>query len=81
MKNYFMLNIGEYVILTYFFFISLILCLILLSVSFLLSSVNPNSEKVSAYECGFEPFNDSRITFDVHFYIVAILYVPVLLYT
>lgn len=33
------------------------------------------SEKASAYECGFEPFGDARDTFDVHFYLVAIMFI------
>jgi len=64
---------------TYF---TLFICLIL---SFLLSGViltasynlalqTPDSEKTSAYECGFEPFEDARNRFDVRFYIVAILF-------
>jgi NADH-quinone oxidoreductase subunit A len=69
-----MSNIFEYAILGYFFLISLILSSLLLIISFILSSAKPDAEKVSPYECGFEPFNDSRITFDVHFYIVAILF-------
>ena len=36
---------------------------------------NPDPEKVSAYECGFEPFEDSRMKFDVRFYLVAILFI------
>src|SRR3546814_10854423 len=36
---------------------------------------NPDSEKVSAYECGFEAFSDSRSKFDVRFYLVAILFI------
>ena len=36
---------------------------------------NPDPEKVSAYECGFEPFEDSRMEFDVRFYLVAILFI------
>ena len=35
----------------------------------------PDPEKLSAYECGFEPFNDSRMEFDVRFYLVAILFI------
>lgn len=35
----------------------------------------PDSEKVSAYECGFEPFGDARGRFDVRFYLVAILFI------
>ena len=35
----------------------------------------PNSEKLSPYECGFEAFEDSRMKFDVRFYLVAILFI------
>ena len=35
----------------------------------------PNPEKLSAYECGFEPFDDTRRRFDVRFYLVAILFI------
>ena len=35
----------------------------------------PDPEKLSAYECGFEPFEDSRMEFDVRFYLVAILFI------
>lgn len=34
-----------------------------------------NGEKYSVYECGFEPFGDARSTFDVHFYLVALLFI------
>ncbi len=43
--------------------------------SYILAKQNPNSEKVSAYECGFEPFDDARRRFDVRFYLVAILFI------
>ena len=42
---------------------------------FLVAVRNPDPEKVSAYECGFNPFNDSRMKFDVRFYLVAILFI------
>ena len=42
-------------------------------VNFILSPKKPDPEKLSAYECGFEPFEDSRMEFDVRFYLVAIL--------
>lgn len=35
----------------------------------------PDKEKLSAYECGFEPFDDARMPFDVRFYLVAILFI------
>ena len=43
--------------------------------NFALAPNNPDPEKLSAYECGFEPFNDSRMEFDVRFYLVAILFI------
>ena len=43
--------------------------------NFLLSPKNPDPEKLSAYECGFEAFGDSRMEFDVRFYLVAILFI------
>ena len=43
--------------------------------NFILSPQNPDPEKLSAYECGFEPFQDSRMEFDVRFYLVAILFI------
>ena len=42
---------------------------------FILSPKKPDPEKLSAYECGFEPFEDSRMEFDVRFYLVAILFI------
>ena len=43
--------------------------------NFLFSPKNPDPEKLSAYECGFEAFTDSRMEFDVRFYLVAILFI------
>ncbi len=48
---------------------------VLLVVSFLIAIHTPDPEKTSAYECGFEPFEDARNRFDVRFYIVAILFI------
>ncbi len=42
---------------------------------FLLGPSKPNNEKLSAYECGFEAFEDARMKFDVRFYLVAILFI------
>jgi NADH:ubiquinone oxidoreductase subunit 3 (subunit A) len=52
------------------FFVSVIL----FSASFFLSVQNPDTEKLSAYECGFDPYEDARNAFDVRFYIVGILF-------
>ena len=43
--------------------------------SFVLARQRPDSEKLSPYECGFEPFEDARIRFDVRYYLVAILFI------
>jgi NADH-quinone oxidoreductase subunit A len=43
--------------------------------SFVLARQQPDSEKLSPYECGFEPFADARIRFDVRYYLVAILFI------
>jgi len=49
-------------------------CLIIL-LSYSVSSSTPDVEKVSAYECGFDPYADARNLFDVRFYLVAILFI------
>ena len=43
--------------------------------SFVVARQRPDSEKLSPYECGFEPFEDARIRFDVRYYLVAILFI------
>jgi NADH-quinone oxidoreductase subunit A len=48
---------------------------VLLVLGFLLGNGDKDAEKLSAYECGFEPFEDSRIKFDVRYYLVAILFI------
>lgn len=58
----------------FFILLSLVLGFIIFFLSYALAVQNPDSEKVSAYECGFEPFEDARNKFDVRFYIVAILF-------
>lgn len=46
-----------------------------IAISMLVAPSRPDSEKLSSYECGFEPFEDSRLKFDVRFYLVAILFI------
>jgi NADH-quinone oxidoreductase subunit A len=48
---------------------------IILGLSYIIAIQTPDAEKTSAYECGFEPFEDARNRFDVRFYIVAILFI------
>ena len=64
----------------YFSIILFLLIAIVLSFGFILANYlaapsNPDPEKLSAYECGFEAFDDSRMEFDVRFYLVAILFI------
>ena len=66
----------EYVSLSIFIVISIILSIILLFVSYTISYKKKNDvEKLSAYECGFDPFGSGISSFEVHFYIVGILFI------
>ena len=65
----------EYFPLVVFFVISLGFGVILMLSAFIIAVRNPDAEKNSAYECGFEPFETARLKFDVRFYLVAILFV------
>ena len=51
------------------------LALILMAAAAVIAVRNPDPEKVSAYECGFEAFDDARAKFDVRFYLVSILFI------
>ena len=55
--------------------VSSLLSIIFFFASFILTSQKGDNEKLSAYECGFDPFDDARNTFDVRFYLVAILFI------
>ena len=65
----------DYLSIVIFFFISIGLSVGFIVLNFLFSPKNPDPEKLSAYECGFEAFTDSRMEFDVRFYLVAILFI------
>ena len=65
----------DYLSIIIFLFISLGLSVGFIVLNFLFSPKKPDPEKLSAYECGFEAFTDSRMEFDVRFYLVAILFV------
>ena len=67
--------LSEYLSIIIFVFIALGLSIGFILVNFLASPSNPDPEKLSAYECGFEAFDDSRVEFDVRFYLVAILFI------
>jgi len=57
-----------------FLVFSFILSSVIFGLSYVISLKSDDVEKLSAYECGFNPFEDSRNEFDVRFYIVAILF-------
>jgi NADH:ubiquinone oxidoreductase subunit 3 (subunit A) len=65
----------EYIPILMYLGISLGLSLLLLGLSFVFSTQKADPEKLSAYECGFDPFDDARGRFDIRFYLVAILFI------
>ena len=65
----------DYLPIIIFLVIALGLSCAFVVINFILSPKKPDPEKLSAYECGFEPFEDSRMEFDVRFYLVAILFI------
>ena len=67
--------LSDYLSIIIFLLISLFLSIGFILVNYISSPKNPDPEKLSAYECGFEAFNDSRMEFDVRFYLVAILFI------
>jgi NADH-quinone oxidoreductase subunit A len=67
--------LSSYFSIILFLFIALALSFGFILANFLAAPSNPDPEKLSAYECGFEAFDDSRMKFDVRFYLVAILFI------
>ena len=65
----------EFLPILIFLTIAIILALVITGLSYFLAVQNPETEKLSSYECGFEPYEDARNIFDVKFYIVAILFI------
>ena len=67
--------LSEYLSIIILLFISLLLSIGFIVINYIASPSNPDPEKLSAYECGFEAFDNARIEFDVRFYLVAILFI------
>lgn len=65
----------EYFIILIFLLFAIVLTVLIIGASYFLAVQNPDSEKLSAYECGFEPYEDTRHTFDVKFCVIAILFI------
>lgn len=70
---------AQYFPILVFFLIGIMVGVLLLALGIILGKVmghdRPNSEKQSPYECGFEPFEDARMKFDVRYYLIAILFI------
>ncbi len=67
--------LAEYFPILVFLAVAAALGVVLLSIGGLLGPRRPDSEKLSPYECGFEAFEDTRMKFDVRYYLVAILFI------
>lgn len=65
----------DYLPILIFLVIAVGLGLVLLLSALIIAVRNPDPEKVSAYECGFNAFDDARMKFDVRFYLVSILFI------
>ena len=65
----------EYLPILIFLGIAVAMAVAAVAASYVIARQRPDSEKVSAYECGFEAFDDARSQFDVRFYLVAILFI------
>jgi NADH-quinone oxidoreductase subunit A len=64
----------EYTTILIFFVFSIALAGLIISTSYFFVKQNPESEKLSAYECGFEPHEGTRHTFDIKFCVIAVLF-------
>jgi NADH-quinone oxidoreductase subunit A len=67
--------LSDYLPILVFLGIALVVGVAAVGVPFLVAKQRPDAEKLSPYECGFEPFDDARRKFDVRFYLVAILFI------
>lgn len=65
----------DYFPILIFLGIAVALSCVMILLPFIAAKHHPDAEKLSAYECGFEPFGDARGQFDVRFYLVAILFI------
>ena len=67
--------LGTYLPVVIFIGVALIVGIALIVAPFIVAYRNPDPEKLSAYECGFNAFDDARMKFDVRFYLVSILFI------
>lgn len=67
--------LADYLPVVIFFAITVVIGIALMAAPFIVAYSKPDPEKLSAYECGFNAFDDARMKFDVRFYLVAILFI------
>ncbi len=65
----------DYLPILIFLALAIGLAVVIMLATLIVARQNPDSDKLSAYECGFEAFEDARRKFDVRFYLVAILFI------
>jgi len=69
------MNLQQYFPVLLFIAVAVVIGFVLLSAGRVLGPNRPDAQKLSPYECGFEAFDDSRMKFDVRYYLVAILFI------
>jgi len=67
--------LASYLPIVIFIGVAMVVGLALIAAPFLIAYKNPDPEKLSAYECGFNAFDDARMKFDIRFYLVSILFI------
>lgn len=67
--------ISEYYSIPVIIILAFLIAMVILALSYVVGVTRLDTEKLSAYECGFDPFDDSRSAFDVRFYLVGILFI------
>lgn len=67
--------LSQFFLIFIYILLSFSLSLIFFILSFVVSYQKENVQKISSYECGFDPFDDARSTFDIRFYLVCILFI------
>lgn len=72
MTNFYYFSFSHVAVLLLF---SIILTAVIILLSYAFSSSAPDVEKVSTYECGFDPYEDARHVFDVRFYLISMLFI------
>ena len=67
--------LNDYLPVVIFIVLCAVIALALMATAFVFAVRKPDPEKLSAYECGFNAFDDARMKFDIRFYLVAILFI------